>query len=870
MSGRRYDDAYYAELLYRLLPALYRGRDREGELKAFLGLFGHEIARLRANIDQLWRDFYIDSCQDWVIPCIGELVGADILFNEGARNRADVKNTIGWRRRKGTLAGLEDVAAVTADRGAHAVEMFERLVWAQNVNHVRRHAIHAVDLAAASRLARLGTPFDPACRSVDLRPADHRAGWHRIRTAAVHLWYIPSLPWTGATPAALDPARYRFHPLGLDTPLHAGGDRGDACLGATDPAADGPDICAPHADHVPIRGRDFHDHPLRYFGQPPGFTVYEDGIPLCATAHTVESRSNAPCTDFGELAAERGLLVADPGLFTGLGAFRIEAVRLAAQTVLVDGAPVAVPYSPTVAFDAQFTVAGAQGGIDTGTFAYTKGTAYQPGAPVYHQPVTLLRIERLGADANFPECEVILRNDRGAALLVFLPALAGLVAGQPVHLYAADDGSTYFARGAHDAGAPDRNPDASIFGAYLPRHLARHALGQARPRPGVRPVAHRRAVYRRLCCWDQPPPRPLEPGDVAFDPERGRFRFPAGEEPAGELTVDFRFALTGEVGAGPFDRGTLPAPTLTVGQGADADHASIQDAIDAAPDGGAVPVVIEIADSRTYDEALSIDGRSFPGGLVLQARALAAPVLRAPGGNALTVTAGSAVARLVLDGLVVAGGDVVVNGDVPQLAFRFCTLVPDSVILDFDPAAPARLEIENGIVGPVTAAANVEAVRIRDTVVQHPAATMVHPEAHTALTAAHAVAIERTTVIGAIAAGTLEASNSILFGSAAIGDPASSCLRYSRIHADPGPVSAFRCTTAFPVFVSIRYGRPGYAHLHPNTAAAVRSGGEEGGEMGAFYRAGNPWRTQNVRRKLEEYAPAGIEAVVIPVVPELR
>ena len=118
MSNLSQLESHYEELIYRLLPQLYRSRDSQGELQKFVEMFGHELARLRANIDQLQQDFFIDSCQEWVIPYIGDLVGTTVLFNEGARNRTDVKNTIRWRREKGTLAGLEDIAAQIGDWGA--------------------------------------------------------------------------------------------------------------------------------------------------------------------------------------------------------------------------------------------------------------------------------------------------------------------------------------------------------------------------------------------------------------------------------------------------------------------------------------------------------------------------------------------------------------------------------------------------------------------------------------------------------------------------------------------------------------------------------------------------------------------------------
>jgi hypothetical protein len=553
-----------AELVYGLLPALYRARDSRGELRAFLELFGRELGRLRGNTEQLWRDFFVDSCQEWVLPYLADLVGTTILPNRGAENRADVKKTVGWRRRKGTLDGLTEIAATIADRGAHAVEMFERLVWSQHLDHRRPRATHAIDLAQGSALSRLATPFDLSCRSLDLRPGGPGTGLHQPRTLAVFLQALLSYRCKGSDVAAAGGGRYRLHPLGLDHPLYAGGERAGGCEGtAVDPARR-PDACFPHADHTPIRGRDFQDDPLAYFGQPFGFTLYEDGIAVAATRATLPSRSTAPGLEMAELAAQRGLVCADPSRFGAGQRFAIEAVRLAARTVLVEGAPVPVVPSPTRAFANQFVVGPTQAALDTNGFAYTKGATFEPGAPGFHHPVLLLRIARLGTSATFPECEVITRNERGAALLVYLPALAGLGPGQRVHLYVADDGTTYFARATHGPGAVDLNPDSALFGAYLGRHLAREARGQARPQPGVRPVTHRQAVYRDLCCWDQPLQHALAPGQVAFDPQRGRALFPAGEAPAGELTADFRFARTGEVGAGPFARADRRAATLTV------------------------------------------------------------------------------------------------------------------------------------------------------------------------------------------------------------------------------------------------------------------------------------------------------------------
>jgi hypothetical protein len=234
----------------------------------------------------------------------------------------------------------------------------------------------------------------------------------------------------------------------------------------------------------------------------------------------------------------------------------------------------------------------------------------------------------------------------------------------------------------------------------------------------------------------------------------------------------------------------------------------------------------------------------------------------------LRIAATAAISTLVVEGLVMSGGNVTVLGTVPDLTFRFCTLDPDSTPVDVSPsAAGARVEFSHTIAGAITASANVATLGVTDTIVHHPAVTLEHPETQTAISAAHALRIDRATVLGAISAERLTASNAILLGPATLTDPAASCLRYSRFHGSPGATSTFRCTAIVPVFVSMRFGAAGYAHLHPNTSPEVRTGGEERGEMGAFYSAGIPWREQNLGLKLGEYLPAGLQAARVRVLP---
>ena len=65
------------EKLYNLLPAIYRIRDEERgkPLQALLSVIADEIAVLEEDLAQLYDDQFIETCAEWVVPYIGDLVG---------------------------------------------------------------------------------------------------------------------------------------------------------------------------------------------------------------------------------------------------------------------------------------------------------------------------------------------------------------------------------------------------------------------------------------------------------------------------------------------------------------------------------------------------------------------------------------------------------------------------------------------------------------------------------------------------------------------------------------------------------------------------------------------------------------------------
>jgi hypothetical protein len=63
-----------------------------------------------------------------------------------------------------------------------------------------------------------------------------------------------------------------------------------------------------------------------------------------------------------------------------------------------------------------------------------------------------------------------------------------------------------------------------------------------------------------------------------------------------------------------------------------------------------------------------------------------------------------------------------------------------------------------------------------------------------------------------------------------------------------------------PAFTSVHYGNPAYAQLGLTSAEELRTGAEDGSEMGAFSQLKQPQREANLRLRLEEYLPFGLEA----------
>ena len=223
---------YTAEELYRLLPAVYRVRDAEqgGVLRELVDVLTEQVNVLAESLEQAYDDQFIETCAPWVAPYIGDLIGYRTLHGvvpQVASPRAEVANTIRYRRRKGTVTVLEQLAHDVTGWPARAVEFFELLATTQYLNHVRGHAAATADLRDAGRLELAGgfqgRPFDGFAHTAEMRRIASRSGRYNIPNVGVFLWRVQAQQLAGSPLVAADASgrRFRFDQLGTDKPLFA-------------------------------------------------------------------------------------------------------------------------------------------------------------------------------------------------------------------------------------------------------------------------------------------------------------------------------------------------------------------------------------------------------------------------------------------------------------------------------------------------------------------------------------------------------------------------------------------------------------------------------------------------------------------------
>jgi hypothetical protein len=252
---------WYANRLWNLLPAIYRTMDSgptpgaHGPLQELCNRIGAQAAVVRRSIDRMGENQSIETCDDWVIPYIGDLVATRLVSClDAAAQRIDVAKTIYYRRRAGTVGVLEELAADIASRDARVVEFFRRLGrtrhqfdpplsyqiedqlsgpvgFTDNTLEIMEGLFGAysntpaggfADLRNAYAASNTGSTFDEYAYTADLRAGGQTLGHFNIHNLGVFIWWEQAFPITAATPVGnIEGTCFTFDPTGREIPLFA-------------------------------------------------------------------------------------------------------------------------------------------------------------------------------------------------------------------------------------------------------------------------------------------------------------------------------------------------------------------------------------------------------------------------------------------------------------------------------------------------------------------------------------------------------------------------------------------------------------------------------------------------------------------------
>jgi hypothetical protein len=310
--------------IYSLLPAVFRNRDalQGGPLQALFEVLESQYGIVKENVWQLYNDQFIETCAPWVIPYIGQLLGYETVYTAALASpdsRAEVANTIGYRRRKGTLVAIEQITHDVSSRSTMAVEEFRRLVTTLSLRDVRPRHNATADLRRGRDWEDQQGPFTRLNRTLDVRnitprsrvvqspdaaPLDialHGPGRFNVPEVAVWMWRWQSLPVTNAPAYPLGGGGYFFSSLGNPAPLFQ----------------TVPDEPQPFASLV--REQDVPEPiSLRRFGEQPG-SFYPGSVELIANSIPVPvtqivGANLAELPDGGICTVPAGMIAIDPKL----------------------------------------------------------------------------------------------------------------------------------------------------------------------------------------------------------------------------------------------------------------------------------------------------------------------------------------------------------------------------------------------------------------------------------------------------------------------------------------------------------------------------------------------------------------------------
>jgi hypothetical protein len=376
--------------------------------------------------------------------------------------------------------------------------------------------------------------------------------------------------------------------------------------------------------------------------------------------------------------------------------------------------------------------------------------------------------------------------------------------------------------------------------------------------------------------------------EALVDPARGRVQLAA--PPPGNRRLQARqlyYGIFWPVGAGTHDRRrTIPAGNpapepLAPGYAILAGARRFADSRTYAPTTAAAGVIAVNADARVWASDRARPYLRFaPAAGQRRIRLVA-------GGNRRSIELNGLWLGVVLNGVAAPAdlAELVLEGDWQDVTLRDLTLDPggDQAVLPASPAVRiphvrlivagtvANLVIERCITGSLAertglpgCACSAARVSVTDSVLVGRAG-----DPAVALGTAR-LSMRRSTVLGDLVCAQADISDCIIDGTIRVEDAQGSCLRFSAAAAGgrpPAPYESVLFAGGLPrdLFVSRRFGDPGLVQLASTAPPSIARGGEDGLEMGAFNRALDPVKHDDLAAKLSEYAPVQARVQIVPV-----
>ncbi len=143
-----------AELLYQIVPAVYRNRDQaedpqQGHLKKYFRGVGLLFDQIQATLEQKLADNFVDrpingdrSSQEWLLPYFADLLDVRLVSPLVSGKREEIANAVRWRQGKGTLKVVEEIAQAIGQFEVVVQEGWQRVATTARVDIPRIPSIN--------------------------------------------------------------------------------------------------------------------------------------------------------------------------------------------------------------------------------------------------------------------------------------------------------------------------------------------------------------------------------------------------------------------------------------------------------------------------------------------------------------------------------------------------------------------------------------------------------------------------------------------------------------------------------------------------------------------------------------------------------